>query len=209
MRLSEMTIDRFAGELASDSPAPGGGSAAALAGSLAAALCAMAARLTLGRDKYRDAFAEMDIMREKADALTVRLLEQVDEDTAAYNKVMAAYRLPKVSDEEKAARSLAIQTAVKEAALAPLETLRRVGEIVDLARLAIEKGNRNCITDAGVAAQFIRAAANGAVYNVRVNLSSIKDEEFRGRLAAETDEILARTLSEVEIMEAIVNRTLG
>ena len=209
MRLSEMTIDRFARELASDSPAPGGGSAAALAGSLAAALCAMAARLTLGREKYKEAFADMDMLRKKADALSVRLLEQVDEDTAAYNKVMAAYRLPKVSDEEKAARASAVEEATKDATLAPLETLRRVGEIADLCRLAIDKGNQNCITDVGVAAQFIRAAANGAAYNVRVNLSSIKDAEFRVRLAAEMDEILVRTLSEVKTMEEIVNRKLG
>ncbi len=208
-KLSEKPLAAFTRELAGDSPAPGGGSAAALAGCLAGALCAMVSRLTLGRDKYEDAAEEMQTVRGRADELWARLLELVDEDAAAYNKVAAAFRLPKDTGEEKAARARAVQDAFKTAAAAPLETLKATAELCDLCRLVVEKGNPNCITDAGVSAQLIRAAAKGAAYNVRINLSSIKDEEFRGSLAARTDELLTRTLAEVSDLEKTVERSLA
>lgn len=209
MTLTELDLKGFARELAGDSPAPGGGSVAALAGGLAAALCAMVSRLTLGRDKYKDAAQDMEMVRQKADAASARLLALVDEDAAAYNKVSAAFRMPKGTDEEKAARSEAIQEATKAAASTPLDTLRTTADLCDLCRLAVEKGNPNCITDAGVAAQLIRAAAKGAAYNVQINLSSIKDAVFREHLAKETDELLRRVLKESADLEERVERSLG
>jgi glutamate formiminotransferase/formiminotetrahydrofolate cyclodeaminase len=209
MTLTELDLKGFARELAGDSPAPGGGSVAALAGGLAAALCAMVSRLTLGRDKYKDAAQDMEMVRQKADAASARLLALVDEDAAAYNKVSAAFRMPKGTDEEKAARSEAIQEATKAAASTPLDTLRTTADLCDLCRLAVEKGNPNCITDAGVAAQLIRAAAKGAAYNVQINLSSIKDAVFREHLAKETDELLRRVLEESADLEERVERSLG
>ncbi len=208
MKLSDMDLNGFARELAGDSPAPGGGSVAALAGGLAAALCAMVSRLTLGREKYKDADDDMEAVRQKADAASARLLALVDEDAAAYNKVSAAFRMPKGTDEEKAARSDAIQEATKAAASTPLDTLRTTADLCDLCRLAVEKGNPNCITDAGVAAQLIRAAAKGAAYNVQINLSSIKDAVFLEHLAKQTDEILNRTLKETAELEEWVERKL-
>jgi glutamate formiminotransferase/formiminotetrahydrofolate cyclodeaminase len=209
MTLTELDLKGFARELAGDSPAPGGGSVAALAGGLAAALCAMVSRLTLGRDKYKGAAQDMEMVRQKADAASARLLALVDEDAAAYNKVSAAFRMPKGTDEEKAARSEAIQEATKAAASTPLDTLRTTADLCDLCRLAVEKGNPNCITDAGVAAQLIRAAAKGAAYNVQINLSSIKDAVFREHLAKETDELLRRVLEESADLEERVERSLG
>ncbi len=220
MKLSNMDLNAFARELAGDSPAPGGGSVAALAGGLAAALCAMVSRLTLGREKYKDAADDMEAVRHKADAASARLLELVDEDAAAYNKVSAAFRMPKGTDEEKATRADAIQEATKAAASTPLDTLRTTADLCDLCRLAVEKGNPNCITDAGVAAQLIRAAAKGAAYNIRaaakgaaynvqINLSSIKDGVFREHLAKQTDEMLNRVLKEAADLEELVERSMG
>jgi len=209
MKLSDMDLNAFARELAGDSPAPGGGSVAALAGGLAAALCAMVSRLTLGRDRYKDAAEDMEAVRQKADAASARLLALVDEDAAAYNKVSAAFRMPKGTDEEKAARADAIQEAAKAAASTPLDTLRTTADLCDLCRLAVEKGNPNCITDAGVAAQLIRAAAKGAAYNVQINLSSIKDAVFREHLAKQTNEILSRVMKEARHLEELVERSLA
>ncbi len=207
-KLSSMPLAQFTRELSADSPAPGGGSVAALAGGLAGALCAMVSRLTLGREKYKHAAEEMQAVIHKSDILSNRLLELVDEDTDAYNKVTSAFRMPKETAEEKAARSRSIQAAIKTAATTPLETLRATAELCALCRQVVEKGNQNCITDAGVAVQLIRAAAKGAAYNVRINLSSIKDSEFCGHLTAQTDEALTRTLSEVNALEEMVERSL-
>jgi len=209
MKLSDMDLNAFARELAGDSPAPGGGSVAALAGGLAAALCAMVSRLTLGREKYKDAADDMEAVRQKADTASARLLALVDEDAAAYNKVSAAFRMPKGTDEEKAARADAIQEAAKAAASTPLDTLRTTADLCDLCRLTVEKGNPNCITDAGVAAQLIRAAAKGAAYNVQINLSSIKDAVFREHLAKQTNEILSRVMKEAGDLEELVERSLA
>ncbi len=189
MKLAELSLKEFLVSLSGDSPAPGGGSASALAGALGASLCAMVARLTLGKEKYRAAWKEMERLRDTADALSSRLLELVDEDSAAYNRVVAAFRIPK---QAKKAREEAIQSAFKEAASVPMETLRAVAGLVDLVKTALDQGNPNCLTDAGVSAQLVRAAANGAAYNVRINLPGIKDEDFKARLASEASQLLAR-----------------
>lgn len=198
MKLAELSLKKFLVSLSGDSPAPGGGSASALAGALAASLCAMVARLTLGKEKYQGVWKEMERLRATADALSSRLLELVEEDSAAYNKVVAAFRIPK---EAKKAREEAIQSAFKEAASVPMETLRAVAGLVDLVKTALNQGNPNCLTDAGVSAQLVRAAANGAAYNVRINLPGIKDENFKAKLASETSQLLARieaSLTDVE-----------
>jgi formiminotetrahydrofolate cyclodeaminase len=189
MKLSELSLEEFLVTLSGDSPAPGGGSVSALAGALSAALCAMVARLTLGKEKYREAWKEMEALRDAADSLSSRLLELVEEDSSAYNGVLAAFRIPK---QATTAREQAIQSAVKKAASVPMETLRNAAMLVDLVTIAIDKGNPNCLTDAGVSLQLIRAAANGAAYNVRINLPGIKDQDFKSRLASETSELLAR-----------------
>jgi len=198
MKLMESRVKDFISILAADSPAPGGGSVSALAGALSAALCAMVARLTLGKEKYRGAWEEMERLRDEADSLSSRLMDLVEEDSAAYTKVMAAFQIPK---EQQSAREDAVQSALKEAASVPMETLRVTAELLDLVKSALNQGNPNCLTDAGVAAQLMRAAANGAAYNVRINLAGIKDPDFRSRLSTETSRLLGRVEDSVRDTE--------
>jgi formiminotetrahydrofolate cyclodeaminase len=201
MKLTELSLKQFLVTLSGDSPAPGGGSASALAGALSAALCAMVARLTLGKEKYRQAWKEVERLRDAADSLSSRLLELVEQDSAAYNRVVAAFRIPK---EAASAREEAIQSAFKEAASVPMETLRAAAELVDLVKTALARGNPNSLTDAGVSLQLVRAAANGAAYNVRINLPGIKDQDFKAKLASETSELLARVECSLKEMERVV-----
>jgi glutamate formiminotransferase/formiminotetrahydrofolate cyclodeaminase len=190
MNRANLTVAAFLEELASPSPAPGGGSAAALAGAMASALCGMVARLTLGREKSRDAWPAMEEVAAEADRHRARFLGLVDEDAEAYLSVVAARRLPKGTAEERAAREHAVAAAVLRSARAPLETLLLAGEVAQLAARALEHGNPSCATDAGCAAQAVRFAAEAAAYNVRINLPDVADAAERGRLAAETDAAL-------------------
>ncbi|MDB4444536.1 cyclodeaminase/cyclohydrolase family protein [bacterium] len=208
MSLVDLTLKAFIDQLSGDTPAPGGGSVAALAGGLSAALCLMVTRLTLGREKYRDVWKDMARVRDAADKHARRLLELVDEDTEAYNQVMAAFRLPKGSDDLKAARKEAIGVANKGAALVPLDTLRTLSQLVDLIGEALEKGNPNCITDAGVAVQLIRAAATGAAYNIRINVSGISDNEFSTETITETKALLDHINIAVNRLESVVEQGL-
>ena len=208
MKLVELLTREFVEKVASDAPAPGGGSVSALAGALAAALCAMVARLTLGKEKYRDTWREMEKVRDSADALMRRLLELVDEDTAAYNEVLSAFKLPRDSEAQKTARQAAIQSATKKATAVPMETLRSVTELLSMAEAAVEKGNPNCLSDAGVAAHLIRAAASGAAYNVRINLSSLDDQGLSTQMKLETAELLARVMSAVAKLQETLNKRL-
>jgi formiminotetrahydrofolate cyclodeaminase len=205
MKLSELTVKDFLMTVSGASPAPGGGSVSALAGALSASLCGMVARLTLGKEKYREAWKEMERLRDAADFLSLRLMELVEEDSAAYNRVLAAFRIPK---ENTKAREEAIQSATKEAASVPMETLRAAAALVDLVRTALDRGNPNCLTDAGVALQLIRAVANGAAYNVRINLHELKDEGFKSTLASETSGLLAGIEGSLKEMERFVTERL-
>jgi len=209
MSLIGLTVEDFAEQLAGDTPAPGGGSVAALAGALSASLCAMVARLTIGRKQYRDAEEAMERVREKCDQLAAKLLTLVDLDTDAYNQVTTAFKMPKASDVQKLARSEAIQEATKLAAAVPLETLKTVAELCDSVVEVLEKGNPNCVTDAGVAAQMIRASAAGAAYNVRVNLSGIKDQTLVNDLSGRTSELMKQITEAVARLEKTVEQKLG
>ena len=153
----------------------------ALVCSLSAALCLMAARLTLGREKYSEAWSAMEELSSSMEALLTRSLELTQQDADAYDKVLAAYRM----DPEDKARAESIQDAMKQAALVPMEALRTLAKITDLIGEVIERGNPNCLCDAAVAVQLIRAAARGAVFNVRANLSKISDKNFASRMQSE------------------------
>lgn len=205
MKLSELTMKEFLVSVSDDSPTPGGGSVSALAGALSASLCGMVARLTLGKEKYREAWKEMERLRDAADSLSSRLMELVDEDSAAYDRVLAAFRIPK---DDARAREEAIQSAFKEAASVPMETLRAAAALVDLVKTALDRGNPNCLTDAGVSLQLVRAVANGAAYNVMINLHEIKDEDFKSTLASKTSELLARVEDSLKEMEKFVTDRL-
>jgi glutamate formiminotransferase/formiminotetrahydrofolate cyclodeaminase len=171
--------------LASASPAPGGGSAAALAGSLGAALAAMVARLTVGREKYAAVGDDMKRVLAETEALRKELHRQVKVDAEAYDGVMAAMKMPKKSDAEKAARSEAMEAAGKHAAAIPLESARLCLRVARLATEAAEKGNRNAASDACVAVLLSRAALRGACYNVRINVPMLKDEAWKRRALEE------------------------
>lgn len=178
MELVELKINVFSDQLASASPAPGGGSVAALCGALASALCRMTANLTIGKKKYHAAEAAMKTVEKQAADLQSRLMELVDEDTMAYNNVVRAFGLPKATGMEKKKRTDAVQAALKQAAAVPLSTFEHAAAVLSLVETAVSQGNPNCITDAGVAAELVGCAAQGAAYNVFINLMDIKDPSF-------------------------------
>lgn len=180
--LAAMTLRGFADELSMDSPAPGGGSVAALCGALSAALAAMVANLTVGKKGYEAVAAEMAVTAVRGQALKDSLLEAVDRDTRAFNKVMDAFRLPKATPEQAAEKERALEAANKEATLVPLEVLEQAVEAVALAKTAAAKGNRNSVSDAGVAGLVGWAAGEGAYDNILINLGSIGDEAFKARV---------------------------
>jgi len=183
--LMSMTAARFVDEVSTESPAPGGGSVAALMGSLGAALATMVANLTVGKKGYEGAWAELASLAERGQALKDRLARAVDEDTEAFNRVMEAMRLPKGTPAQQAERARALEAANKAAADVPLRTARLCLDAVALAGRAAELGNRNSVSDAGVAALAARAGAEGAALNVRINLGGIADAAYTTRAAAE------------------------
>ncbi len=209
MKLADLAVSEFVRELASVSPAPGGGSVAALCGGLSAALCAMVARLTHGKEKYRAGWQAMEHLIQQADPLAERFIVLMDADTEAYNQVVAAMRLPRDTAEEKAARKTAIELANRKAAEVPLETLKNTLKLADNVKEAVEKGNANCITDAGTAAQLVRTAAYAAAYNVRINLAGIADPVFVANCRSEVNRILTSIKASIDAVEQKVDSALG
>jgi glutamate formiminotransferase/formiminotetrahydrofolate cyclodeaminase len=193
-KLSDMTGggaggDSFYDEVASASPAPGGGSVASSAGALAAALTAMVCRLTVSKKKYAAVKDELSAVRDRADILRTDLTRLIDTDKEAFNAVMEAFKLPKGSEEQVAVRTAAVEEANKKAALVPLEVMRKSLECLTLAKVVAEKGNEHSITDAGVAGLMGFASVEGARYNVRINLTSISDKEFVEKIKADAEAV--------------------
>jgi methenyltetrahydrofolate cyclohydrolase len=209
VNLARMSVEQAFAEIASSSPAPGGGSAAALAGAVAASLCAMAARLTVGKEAFRAAWAEMEQVAVESLRLSSRLLRLADEDAEAFLSIGAARGLPKATDAEKAARAAALQAATLRSARVPLETLQAIERAAALVAAAAARGNPRCITDVGSAAQLLRAGALAASYNVRINLPSIGDPAVRGELSTQAARALAVVLAAVETVGAAVESALG
>lgn len=209
VELTGMKVNAFADLLSTDAPAPGGGSVAALCGALSGALSSMVASLTHGKNGYEGTFDEMERVGVAGQRLKDEFLADVNRDTAAFNRVMDAMRLPKKSDEEKAARLAAIEEATKEATLIPLGVLRRSREAAELARVVAEIGNKNSVSDAGVAALNARAAAEGAFLNVKINLPGIEDKKFTKETATEADSIRAEVVAHTGETLKIVERILA
>ena len=182
MSLVKLTVEDFVEQLASASPTPGGGSASAFAGAVAAGLVEMACNLTIGREKFRDVEKELTVVLERAGELRIVMLAAVDEDTDAYSAVSQAYKMPKASDEEKHARTAAIQRALKAATIVPLNVAKAAMETSQLAQIALEKCNPNVSSDARVARGLALAAREGAAANVEINLSSITDVDFVSKM---------------------------
>ncbi len=176
-----LTLRAFADELSMDSAAPGGGSVAALCGALSAGLSAMVANLTVGKKGYEAVSGDMIAVAVRAQALKDRMLEAVDRDTRAFNKVMEAFRLPKTTPEQAEEKDRALEAANKEATLVPLEVLEASVEAAGLAKAAAAQGNRNSLSDAGVAGLTAQSAGDGAYDNVLINLGGIKDAKFADR----------------------------
>ncbi len=203
--LVAMTVEGFVDEVSSNSPAPGGGSAAALAGSLGAALAAMVANLTVGKAGYESAWASSSSLAEQAQALKAALLRAVDDDTKAFDDVLAAMRSPKQTEEQKRAREAAIAAAYEKATSVPLATARLCLRALELAEQAAVTGNRNSASDAGVGALLARAGLEAAILNIRINLPSVRQGKFKSDCLAEIADLqakaegpLKRTLAAVE-----------
>jgi len=189
--LMSMTASRFVDEVSTESPAPGGGSVAALMGSLAAALATMVANLTVGKKGYESVWAEQATLAEEGQRVKDRLARAVDEDTDAFNRVMDAMRLPKDTSDESAARTKALESASKHAAEVPLQTARLCLDALRLAEQAALNGNTNSASDAGVAGLAAQAGLEGAALNVLINLGSIADKAFASRCSTEIERVVA------------------
>ena len=184
MKLVEQRVIDFVAATASKEPTPGGGAIAALTAATGAALAEMVANLTFGKKGYEAVQIEMEELQAKAEEIRNRMLELSQADADVFNIFMNALGLPKNTDEEKAARTAAIQQAYKDAAMVPFEIGELANQIFDLAELASRKGNQNLITDGIIAAINARAAVKSAFLNVRINLSGIKDESFVAELTS-------------------------
>ncbi|MCD6379970.1 glutamate formimidoyltransferase [bacterium] len=196
--LNNMTVEGFINELSTDSPAPGGGSVAALCGALSGALSSMVGALTYGKKKYKDVSNEMEKIGIEAQKLKDEFLADVDRDTDAFNKVMEAMRLPKKKKEDKEIRAEAIEETTKKATLIPLNVLKRTEHAARLARLSYEKGNKNSLSDAAVAALTARSAAEGAFLNIIINLEGIKDKKFKVDILEEAKKIREKVVENTE-----------
>ncbi|RVU55510.1 cyclodeaminase/cyclohydrolase family protein [Anaerosphaera multitolerans] len=189
--LKDLSVKDFVAETASDSPAPGGGSVSALGAAQAAALLGMVANLTVKSKKYEELHEEMAEIAKKCKKYEEDFVEDIDRDANSFNGVMKAFKMPKETDEEKAARSAKIQEEYKNAANVPLSVGLKTIELLDIAEVLAEKGNPNAITDVGVGVLNIKLAVTGAFYNVKINLGSIKDEAYVADLKNQMSEALA------------------
>jgi glutamate formiminotransferase / formiminotetrahydrofolate cyclodeaminase len=187
-----MNLRAFANETAKDSPAPGGGSISAYVGALGAALGTMVANLSAGKRGWDDRLEEFSAWAEKGQKLKDTLLRLVDEDTEAFNRIMAAFRLPKESAEEKAARKQAIQDATRYAIETPMRTMEAAFEVFELAEAMVKEGNPNSVSDAGVGALCARAAVHGAWMNVKINTGSLTDKELAAEFLKKAEAIAKR-----------------
>lgn len=206
--LCDLSVDAFTEALGSGSATPGGGSAAALSGALAASLVGMVARNTAANPSFAERAETMAKIAAEADSLRQTLLELVDQDAAAFERVVAAFRLPKEPAELKDARSREIQASYREAVDIPLLVCRQALDVLALAERIAELGNPNAVSDAGVAALLAASAFEGAALNVAINLGSIKDESYRTESGATLQDARARMTTLRDDALATVTATL-
>lgn len=204
-KLVRMSLKNFAAETASESPAPGGGSISAYMGVLGAALGTMVANLSAHKRGWDDRWKEFSDWAEKGQAIMHELVALVDEDTAAFDKIMSAFGLPKGTDEEKAARAAAIEEATLHATKVPLRTMKASLKAFEIARAMASGGNPNSVSDAGVGALAARSAVLGAELNVKINAAGLKDRDAADRLVGEAAEIAAKAVQEEKEILDIVN----
>lgn len=207
MNFENMKIQPFLDELASDSPAPGGGSVAALCGSLAAGLVSMVANLTIGKEKYKDNWEMMEVVLVKSEELRNKFVELMNKDTESFNIFMAAIKMPKATNEEITARKKAMGDASKLATEIPLQTLEACVELSEVSLLAARYGNPNTASDAGSAAILAEAAGKAASYNIRINLPGLTDETFaadyKARMSDALDAIKNKSAETSDFMDRL------
>ncbi len=209
MKHIEISVASFLDQLASGAATPGGGSAAAVMGAMGAALVSMVANLTIGKQKYAEIEGEVKDLLEQSEILRARLAAVLQDDIHAYDRVMAAYGLPKATDQEKVMRNQAIQAALKQATEAPLACARLALEVIPLAKRIAGIGNINAISDGGVAAIAAQAALRGALLNVFVNTAVIEDKAFCALCIAEAEQLLAKGAAlEAEVFTMVKHKIL-
>lgn len=207
-KLVNQTVGLFLDELASNSPAPGGGSVAALSGAVGAALSSMVSNLTKGKQGYETVQDDITELLEKSENLRKELTDLIDKDTEAFNKVMSALKMPKETDEQKEKRKNALQIAFKHAAEVPLETAQKCAQVIEIACVIAQKGNKNSISDAAVSAVMSRAGVQAAILNVRINLGSIKDPAYVQQRSTQLEELWNHATEKSAEVLAIVEKTL-
>ena len=190
--LTDQKITDFLQNTASGTPVPGGGSVSALSGALGAGLTEMVANLTVGKKGYESVENEMKEIAETVENLREKLATEVDRDSNAYNEVLAAFKLPKSTDEEKEKRTRAIQDAMKKAARVPLGVAYDALQVMDLAERVIKNGNVNAASDGAVGTMMARTAVLGALFNVKINLASVKDPAFVEEMMREVNKLESR-----------------
>lgn len=195
--LKDLSVEAFADVTASDAPAPGGGSVAAVAGSLAAALAEMVANLTIGKKGYEEQEAEMKRLAAEGALIRETLIADIRRDSDSFNAFMDAMAMPKDTEEQQAARRSKMQECLKAAAEVPLSAAETACKIFPIAEAVVKSGNKNAVTDGLVSALLARSAVLGALLNVRINLASIRDEAFVAAMRARVTE-LERTAQESE-----------
>ncbi len=207
-QLTDLTVKGFADETARESPAPGGGSVSAYMGAMGAALGTMVANLSSHKPGWDERWEEFSQWAEKGMAIEQELLRLVNEDTAAFNKIMAAFGMPKATEEDKRLRSQAIQEATRFAAEVPLQTMRASMKVFALCRAMAEQGNPNSVSDAGVGALAARAAVMGAGLNVKINATSLKDKALAQRLAEEAETLVRQAKAEEQAIIDLVEKVI-
>lgn len=203
------SVDSFLDDLASASPTPGGGGAAALMGASGAALVSMVGNLTLGKKNYLAVQDDIRALLETSESLRWALTEQIDRDAEVFDRVMAAYALPKMDEAQQVLRSARIQEALRDATDVPLSCARQCLAVIELSRIAAEKGNRNVLSDAGAAVMAAYAGFKTAALNVRVNVASIKDTAFATNRLAELSDLEAAAERAAREIYDLVRNGLG
>lgn len=206
--IKDTNVQTFLDQLASQASTPGGGSAAAIMGAMGAALVSMVCNLTIGKKNYAAVEADLKQVLQQSEGLRQRLTGMVADDIRVFNQVMAAYGMPKDTDEQKSARMPAIQDALKEATVVPLACAKACAEVIDLSRTAAEKGNLNVISDAGVAVMAAYGALKSAALNVYINVGNIKDQDFANAMKNELESVLSRCESEAQKIFDLVKSKL-
>jgi methenyltetrahydrofolate cyclohydrolase len=207
--IKQSSIERFLDELASRNATPGGGSAAAVMGAMAAALLSMVCNLTIGKAKYRGVEQELSAVLARTEQLRKQLTEMIEEDVASFGAVMAAYAMPRQTQEQSVLRAQAIQTALKVATQVPLRCCRVCREIIDLSIVVAQKGNSNVVSDAGVAVLTAHAALRSGALNVMINAKVMTDRQFATSRLAELDALLSHASAATEGCYQSVRKAIG